>query len=47
MIELGYTQAVRGGNLKQNNIGESQMTTKAQESFDSYSAKFMNKGEQQ
>ena len=47
MTELGYNQAVRGGNLKQNKIGEGEMTTKAKESFDSYSAKFMNKGEQQ
>lgn len=47
MTELGYTQAVRGGNLKQNKVAEDKMTSKAQESFDSYSAKFMNKGEQQ
>ena len=38
-----YTQMVRGGNLQ----GYSNLTKKAQESFDSYSAKFMNKGEQQ
>lgn len=44
-----YRQEVRGGSLKQyvNKVGEVPMSDKAKENFDSYSAKYMNKGEQE
>ena len=50
LTQAQYRQEVRGGSLKEykNEIGSKvPMTAKAQESFDSYSAKYMNKGEQQ
>lgn len=44
-----YRKEVRGGSLKQyvNEVGEVPMSDKAKENFDSYSAKYMNKGEQE
>lgn len=50
MTQKEYTQTVRGGNLKQyrNEVGDYEMSAKAaqaEDSFDSYSAKFM-KGEE-
>lgn len=49
MSKEEYQQAVRGGNLQRytNEVGAMPMSQKAQEDFDSYSAKFMNKGEQE
>lgn len=53
MTRLEYKQAVRGGNIKAyknelSSVGEKpELTSKAQDTFDTYSSKFMSKGEQQ